>query len=1016
MIHRFLEKAGRAGIAVCLSVVCGAFTACTDDYDLDDPGNYPSWLGSSIYEAMKHPEALTAGTGNKVLQGTFTNYLRLIDDLGYAETLGKTGSKTVFPANDEAFERFYQNNSWGVRRYEDLTEAMKRMLLYGSMLDNAILVEMLANISDGATAIWQGQALKHTTGADVIDTITFLPNQAAMPVNNSYWEKYYDDGLYIVMDATKPMMVHFTEEQMTNNEITTKGENSDFEVITGTPYDEKEHSAYVFRNKIIIPDITCKNGYIHQMQDVLVPPGNMAEVIRTSGESSLFSRMLDRFSAPYEDAATTKRYNDWYQEQVNAGIDVKGVPYIEKIYQKRYMSQRSEGISSSQKMNDPNGNEVNYLLSYDPGWNNYNSGATGENPLKDIAAMFVPTDQAMQAYFLPGGEGSFLIEAFGKKPNTLENLAENIDSIPIQNVHQIVDNLMQSSFTASVPSKFGRVMDEANDPMGISLESLNRTENGAYDVKIANNGVIYMLNKVFAPPSLIAVSAPVTLNSNMRIMNEAVNDGNHNRTPLNLAQNYYAYLLAMSANYAFFIPTDDAFANYFVDPAYLKSAQPRALKFYYQNKSPYVYTSIWKYDPVTNTVGTEPSDSLGTVNMSNSEQSLYFRRLFIDILNYHTIVLKDGETLGANKYYKTKHGGAIMFDGNRVFSGSQIDGIRPASNITQVYNQANGKAYAIDHVIEPPHRSVLNVLEDSTRFREFYALCNNVNMDSIMYFAGEWFYQLHPTSTSTTKVRRSLYYHPFANKRGLTENVNYFNSYNYTVYAPDDAAMALAYQRGLPTWEDIQVLVDKWYPKYLEFEDQLTMKEAEGTEITDVQNSMWKRLLGAHVLTPEEEAELIADRDKALAMVEAINAFIRYHFQDNSIFADNIIDTGEFPTACSDTLGIRQKLSIGGGDGRILVNDASGQTITIDANNTSMLSNQMTRDYVFDKDPIGATRNTLIRLSTSSFAVVHQISTPLCSNTGTQRYDGTWTGANAPARLKAYRRLFEERLYKRYTN
>ena len=109
-----------------LAVVCGGFIACTDDYKLDDPDNYPSWLGGSIYDAMKHPENLSAGQGN-VLKGTFNNYLRLIDDLGYAETLAKTGSKTVFPANDEAFDRFYASNAWGVKRYEDLTDAMKRL-------------------------------------------------------------------------------------------------------------------------------------------------------------------------------------------------------------------------------------------------------------------------------------------------------------------------------------------------------------------------------------------------------------------------------------------------------------------------------------------------------------------------------------------------------------------------------------------------------------------------------------------------------------------------------------------------------------------------------------------------------------------------------------------------------------------------------------------------------------------------------------------------------------------------
>ena len=86
MTNRFLEKAGRGCIALCLFAACGVFTACTDDYDLDDEGNYPSWLGGSIYDAMKNPENLQGENGN-VLKGTFNNYLRLIDDLGYAETL-----------------------------------------------------------------------------------------------------------------------------------------------------------------------------------------------------------------------------------------------------------------------------------------------------------------------------------------------------------------------------------------------------------------------------------------------------------------------------------------------------------------------------------------------------------------------------------------------------------------------------------------------------------------------------------------------------------------------------------------------------------------------------------------------------------------------------------------------------------------------------------------------------------------------------------------------------------------
>ena len=954
MIDRFSQMARSLLVAVSLALVYGGFMACSDDYDLDDEGNYPSWLGGSIYEAMKNPSTLT-NTSGSVLTGTFNNYIRLIDDLDYAETLSKTGSKTVFPANDEAFDRFFASNSWGVRRYEDLTPAMKKQLLYASMLDNAMLVEMLSNVSDGATAVTPGQALKHTTGANVTDTITLLPGKGAMPVNNAYWEKYYDKGIHIVMDATRPMMVHFTEEQMTTNNIVTRGEDSDFEVITGTPYNAEEKSAYIFRNKIISADVTCKNGYIHQMQDVLVPPGNLAEVIRTSGESDLFSRMLDRFSAPYYDVTTTRNYND-FAEQNN-------LEPIDSIFQKRYMSTRSQGGSLLQ---DPNNMQAQYVLPYDPGWNNYNSG-TNENSYKDIAAMFVPTDAALKEYFLPGGSGEFLINAFGKKPNTEANLPENIDSIPLQNVQQLIGNLMKNSFVGTVPSKFNRVMDEANDPMGLSLDVLNRNADGTYDVKIANNGVAYMLNKMFAPPSLIAVSAPVTLSSNMRIMNEAVNDGK-SRTTLALNLNYYAYLLAMSANYAFFIPTDDAFGRFYVDPAYLNTDQPRALKFYYQNRSPYVFCSAWKYDKETGTVGTTPTDSLGRVNTD------LFRTQFVDILNYHTVVLKEGEKLGGNKYYKTKHGGTIMIDGNRVVGGAQIDNGIPVSEVTQVYNQANGDAYAIDHVIQGPHKSVLEVLEGDQRFTEFLNLCTDFDMDNIMEFASDKLVEVN----SVTKKKRMEAYHTFAAKGGLTDNVNYFNSYNYTIYAPDNEAMQKAYERGLPRWSDIKVLYD-------EYSERLD-REKSGGEVSE---------------------EVQAARDKALAMVEEINAFIRYHFQDNSIYVDNTIEEGIYPTACSDTLGIREKLTVSGSGNRMTVRDNAGQELTLDATGSSQrMVNQMARDFVID-----SRRHTI---STSSFAVVHQISTPLNSHAGTTRYDGLWSGSGARQRLKALRRQFDTSLYKRY--
>ena len=78
--------------------LAGLITSCVDKDVEVDADTKPSWLGGSIYEELKNPAK------NGLLTGTFDTYLKLIDDLGYAEVLNKTGSKTVFPANDGSEE------------------------------------------------------------------------------------------------------------------------------------------------------------------------------------------------------------------------------------------------------------------------------------------------------------------------------------------------------------------------------------------------------------------------------------------------------------------------------------------------------------------------------------------------------------------------------------------------------------------------------------------------------------------------------------------------------------------------------------------------------------------------------------------------------------------------------------------------------------------------------------------------------------------------------------------------
>src|SRR5574344_2046382 len=397
----------------------------------------------------------------------------------------------------------------------------------------------------------------------------------------------------------------------------------------------------------------------------------------------------------------------------------------------------------------------------------------------------------------------------------------------------------------------------------------------------------------------------------------------------------YFLMLAMSANYALFIPDDEAFSSYYVDPAYLGHAKPRALKFYYNTKkNPYIFCSTWEYDPSTGAIG----DSTGTATISSVKTQL------TDILNYHTVVLGSGETIGSNKYYKTKHGGEIMVSGSEVGSGAQIEGSREMSTIKKTYPQKNGNTYRINHVIEPPTKSVYKTLSDS-RFSEFMTLCSPV--DSIMTWAG-----ISNVVNKTFGTSEQDKYFVFAKNNGLDDNVLYFNTYNYTVYAPNNDAMQKAHNAGLPSWDDIANV----------------MKDQSNYETDE---------------------KLLAAKAKAKAMIDEINKFIRYHFQDNSVYVDNNIDGGSYQTACVDTLGIYQKLKVSGGSNILKVVDNRGTEHDI-STTSGLLVNKMARDYVFDKAAASATT-----INTSSFAVIHELNQPLNYHTNTDYYNTGWSSAKA---------------------
>ena len=88
-------------------------------------------------------------------------------------------------------------------------------------------------------------------------------------------------------------MGHFLSAYMSNKSIT----NDDLKFLTNGACDNTSES-YINGQRLVERDITCQNGYIQVLENVMNPLTNMAEAIHNDGELSTFSKMLDRFAVP----------------------------------------------------------------------------------------------------------------------------------------------------------------------------------------------------------------------------------------------------------------------------------------------------------------------------------------------------------------------------------------------------------------------------------------------------------------------------------------------------------------------------------------------------------------------------------------------------------------------------------------------------------------------------------------------------------------------------------------------
>ena len=729
---------------LCLVLCLPLLGSCKDDYIYDD--EEPSWLGANIYDYLEK-------------EGCYKVYLSLINDLGYKETLSRTGSKTLFPANDEAFAKYFNKKGLTgdpVSIVQNLSLPAKRTLFNSSMLNMAYLDYMLANIaSAGETGMGEGQALRKNSSASYLDSVKYVVKDK-LP-QTSYWSRFNErGGIYLADNYSKPIVV-FTPQWMVTSGMT----EEDWKLMFGDkPYPQSDFYVNGVRVTEKNKNITCKNGYLHAGDEVVTLLPNMAEVIENKSEAKIFGQLMDKFSAPYYDEAVDYTVKSYY-----ADGEIK-----DSVFVKRYFNDANAVV-------DPNEQSVAEYgtLFFDPADNSWNS-------LADIGVMFLPDDNAMKEYW-ESDRGRFLKDVYGEW-----------DNVPTDVLSVFLKNHQRRSFLSSLPHDWDIMTDESSFEMNMKPEDVISTD-------LACNGVVFLTNKVYPPIDYQCVYGPTLTAESTTIMKNAIRDK---------GMKFYLYLRSMENEYNLLVPTDEAMKEYREPISWAIWANGGV-----DNRE------IWSFRLVDNVIyadvyGVNADGTKGTFKrtLGAEDQSKIQNRL-TDILDMHIVVAdNEKEPLsgymddGTMSFALTKGGTILKANGGRedameVAGGGDIEQNLPNAKVVQLetgagrYLMDNGRTFFMDRILQDPFKSVYTVMQEHEAFDEFYQLLLG-NASVYAYFQDDddvvpIFDQNATTSSS-----------------GIGQVVTSFNNYRYTVLVPTKEALEQAFRDdpNLWTWERIDMETD----------------------------------------------------------------------------------------------------------------------------------------------------------------------------------------------------------------
>lgn len=356
-------------------------------------------------------------------RGNFKSLLAVIDKSGYKDILSGAGSFTMFAANDAAFQKYFSDK--GISGVDQIDSATAKQIVSFSLMYNAFLKARMGDYQSSAG--WVANA--------------------AFRRRTAYYRGFYTDSSvvtnqkYTTLGSNRNNGFQFGDN---NNKYTTYFISNYFSAkgLTAADYNYfYPGSTYTGFNvadgKVVNADIEAENGYIDEIDRVVLPQLTIDQYLAANPQYSEFKKLFDKYIVSFI-------MNPNASNQYNLLTGKTASVYIKMF---------AGGLTYSP-------NNENYLKLQD------NDGQTNGY------TMFVPKNDVLLDY-----ERTVLLENY-----------PSLDLLPPQ---VIIDFLNAHMWTASVwPSKFGTY----NNSQG-EIPKFDPSAD-VVDKQVLSNGFFYGTSKV----------------------------------------------------------------------------------------------------------------------------------------------------------------------------------------------------------------------------------------------------------------------------------------------------------------------------------------------------------------------------------------------------------------------------------------------------------------------------------------------------------------------------------------